>query len=114
MANYKIKCEAIEVRGKSGICPGSSKCRKGETYILTALTPEPTGMCGRAFAATHPMAFGMRWSDKMECERADYVNVTCPALKCPLRATSRLPYNPLGKTCNHPRGKPRGILQSFR
>jgi len=78
MANYKIKCEAIEVRSKSGICPGSAKCRKGETYILTARTPEPTGMCGRAFAAIHPMAFGMRWSEKMECEKTDYVNVTCP------------------------------------
>jgi hypothetical protein len=27
MANYKIKCEAIEVRSKSGICPGSAKCQ---------------------------------------------------------------------------------------
>jgi hypothetical protein len=28
-----------------------------------------------------------------------------------IRETSRLPYNPLGKACIHPRGKPRGILQ---
>jgi len=74
MANYKIKCEVIDVRGKSGICPGSAKYRKGETYVLTARTAEPTGMCGRAFAVIYPMAFAMRWSEKMECERADYVN----------------------------------------
>ena len=42
MANYKIKCEAIDVRSESGICPGSAKCRKGETYVLTARTPEPS------------------------------------------------------------------------
>jgi len=28
-----------------------------------------------------------------------------------IRETSRLPYNPLGMACIHPRGKPRGILQ---
>lgn len=30
-----------------------------------------------------------------------------------IRETSRLPYNPPCKACIHPRGKPRGILQSF-
>ena len=78
MANYKIKCEAIEVRGESGTCPGSAKCQQGETYILTARTPEPHGMCGRAFAALHPMAFAMRWSEKMEWEKAHHIDVTCP------------------------------------
>jgi hypothetical protein len=54
------------------------KWRKGETYVLTARTPEAIGMWGRAFAVMHPMAFAMRWSEKMEFEKADYVNVTCP------------------------------------
>jgi len=78
MANYKIKCEAIDVRSESEICPGSAKCRKGETYIVTSRTPEPGGMCGRAFASIHPMAFAMRWSEKMEWEKTDDVNVICP------------------------------------
>ena len=78
MANYKIKCEAIDIRGESAICPGSAKCKKGETYILTARTPETVGMCGRAFASIHPMAFAMRWSEKMEWEKSDHVNVICP------------------------------------
>ena len=51
MASFTIKCEAVKISTDSGICPGSAKCRTGETYILTARTPEPTGMCGRAFAA---------------------------------------------------------------
>lgn len=34
MANYKIKCEAVDVRSESGTFPGSAKCRKGDIYIL--------------------------------------------------------------------------------
>jgi len=60
MVNYEIECESIDVRSESGIYPGSAKCRKRETYVLTTRTPEPGGMCGRAFAAVHPMAFAMR------------------------------------------------------
>jgi len=77
MADYKIKCEAIDIRSESGTCPGSAKCRKGETYILTARTHETVGMCGRAFSSIHPMAFAMRWSEKMEWEKVDHVNVIC-------------------------------------
>jgi len=78
MADYTIKCKAVKISTESGICPGSAKCRMGETYILTARTPEPAGMCGRAFAAIHPMAFAMRWSEVMDWEKLDYVDVTCP------------------------------------
>ena len=78
MANYKIKCEAVDVRSESGTCSGSAKCKKGEIYILTARTPEPGGMCGRAFAAVHPTAFAMRWSEKMDWEKAEHVEVICP------------------------------------
>lgn len=78
MTNFKIKCVAVDVRSESGICPGSAKCQRDETYILTARTPEPTGMCGRAFAAVHPMAFAMRWTKDMAWEKTDHVDVTCP------------------------------------
>jgi len=77
MANYKINCIAIEVRTESGICPGSAQCQKNETWILTARTPEP-GMCGRAFAAIHPIAFAMRWTDQMMWEKTNHVDVICP------------------------------------
>lgn len=78
MANYRIKCVAIDVHTESGTCPGSARCQKDEAYTLTARTPEPMGMCGRAFASLHPMAFAMRWSDEMAWEKADHVDVTCP------------------------------------
>lgn len=37
----------------------------------------------------------------------------CPQGPMRIRETSRLPYNPPCKACIHPRGKPRGILQSI-
>jgi uncharacterized repeat protein (TIGR04076 family) len=78
MSNYKIKCVAVDVRTESGTCPGSAKCQRDETYMFTARTPEPTGMCGRAFATVHPMAFAMRWTENMAWEKTDYVDVICP------------------------------------
>jgi uncharacterized repeat protein (TIGR04076 family) len=78
MANFTIKCESAKISTESGICPGAAQCRAGETYLLTARTPEPTGMCGRAFASIHPMAFALRWSEKMDWEKRAYVDVTCP------------------------------------
>ena len=78
MAHFTIKCDAVNINAESGICPGSAQCRTGESYILTARTPQGAGMCGRAFAAIHPMAFAMRWSEKMDWEKDEYVDVTCP------------------------------------
>jgi uncharacterized repeat protein (TIGR04076 family) len=78
MPNYKIKCEVIDVRTETGVCSGSARSQKNETYILTARTPEPTGMCGRAFAAMYPAAFAMRWTENMAWEKTDHVDITCP------------------------------------
>ena len=78
MTNYNIKCVAVGVRTESGICPGSAKCQKDETYTFTARTPEPKGICARAFATIHPMAFAMRWTEEMPWEKADHVDVVCP------------------------------------
>ena len=41
MARHEIKCEAIEVRTESGICPGMAKTQQGEVCTLGARTPEP-------------------------------------------------------------------------
>jgi uncharacterized repeat protein (TIGR04076 family) len=78
MANFTIKCEAVKISTETGICPGSAKCLTGATCIFTARTQESTGMCGRAFAAIHSMAFAMRWSEKMDWGKFDYVDVSCP------------------------------------
>jgi uncharacterized repeat protein (TIGR04076 family) len=77
-ANYKIKCEAIKVESDTGCCPGSAKCRVGETYTIGPRTPDPP-MCGRAFHTIHPMALAMRFSDTMLCEKPPgQVEVACP------------------------------------
>ena len=46
--------------------------------MLAARTPEPAGMCGRAFATMYPVAFAMRWTEAMLWEKTDYVDVVCP------------------------------------
>ncbi len=76
--SYKIKCVAVDVRTESGVCNGSARCRKGETYIITARTPEPAGIFGRAFVSIQSAAFAMRWTEKMAWEKADYIDITCP------------------------------------
>jgi uncharacterized repeat protein (TIGR04076 family) len=77
-ANYRIRAEVVKVATDTGYCPGSAKCRMGETFVIGPRTPEP-GMCGRSFHAIHPMAFAMRFNDKMYWEKPDGpVEVTCP------------------------------------
>jgi uncharacterized repeat protein (TIGR04076 family) len=78
MANYAVKCEAIEVRGENGVCIGPARCKKGEVYTLGARTPTPAGMCGMSFAAINPIVFAMRRNERMEFEKNDYVDLTCP------------------------------------
>lgn len=79
LANFNIRCEAIRVLSDTGICSGSAKCRAGETYVLGLRTPEPNGMCARAFHSVHPTAFAMRCTDRISLEQADgSVEVTCP------------------------------------
>ena len=78
MNPFEIKCEVTEVRTNGEVCPGSAKCRKGEIYMLGSRTPGQEGMCQRAFHSLHPMAFAMRWTEKMDWEKEDFVEVVCP------------------------------------
>jgi len=79
MSGYKIRCEAISVSTETHFCPGSAKCKQGEVYTMGARTPEPEGMCGRAFHAIHPIAFSMRFSDRLPFEKGEgHYDVVCP------------------------------------
>ncbi len=78
MAINAIKCEAIDVRTDSGICPGMAKTQKGEVYILGARTPESKGICSSALTAIHPWSLAMMLTDKMDWEMKDYFDVGCP------------------------------------
>ena len=39
MIDHTIRCEVLEVRTGSGVCPGLAKTRQGETYTFGARTP---------------------------------------------------------------------------
>ncbi len=79
MANYRIRCEAVEVNTDTGVCPGSARVKKGETYIIGPRISGDPGMCGRAFASLHPMALAMRFTEQFYWEKPDtQVKVTCP------------------------------------
>ena len=78
MINHTIKCEVVEVRTESGICPGMAKTRQGETYTFGARTPGVPGICVNGFNALQPMSLAMRLTDKMNWEKKDHFDVTCP------------------------------------
>jgi uncharacterized repeat protein (TIGR04076 family) len=79
MPGYEIRCEAIKVSTNTYICPGSAKCKQGEVFTMGARTPEPEGMCGRAFHAVHPIAFSMKFSDRLPFEKEEgHYDVVCP------------------------------------
>jgi uncharacterized repeat protein (TIGR04076 family) len=79
MPGYEIRCEAIKVSTETHICPGSAKCKQGEVFTMGARTPEPEGMCGRAFHAVHPIAFSMRFSNRLPFEKEEgHYDVVCP------------------------------------
>ena len=77
--DYRITCEAIEVDNEIGVCLGSAKCKVGEKYIIGSRTPEPIGMCGRAFQAILTISFAMRFTDNLVFEKeGGYYDVICP------------------------------------
>ncbi len=75
---YRIKCEAIDVKTDSGICPGIAKTEKGEQFILGARTPQPRGICTNSLPVLYPMSFAMRLTDKMDWEKEEYFDIVCP------------------------------------
>lgn len=74
----QIKCEAVAVNTETGICPGLAKTEKGETFIIGPRTPAANGICCQAFSAIAPMKLAMAYTEKMEWEKKDYFDITCP------------------------------------
>jgi uncharacterized repeat protein (TIGR04076 family) len=72
MANYKIKCEVVQ------IVANKFKCSTlGQTFVIGPRTPE--GMCARAYAAIYPASLAMRFSEDISWEQGrGYVDVMCP------------------------------------
>lgn len=78
MKNFKIRCEVIDVRTASGICPGEAGTQIGEQCVLGARTPESNSICINALSAIHPMSLAMRMTDNMYWEKQDYFDLVCP------------------------------------
>jgi uncharacterized repeat protein (TIGR04076 family) len=78
MTLNEIKCEAIHVNTDSKICPGIAKTEQGEVFIMGGRTPEPKGICCQAFSAIGPMKLTMMLTDKMDWEKKEYFDITCP------------------------------------
>ena len=73
-----VKVEVVKVNSESGICPGIAKTRLGEVFYVGARTPADTGICCQAFSSLASMKLTMMYTDKMEWEKNDYFDITCP------------------------------------
>ena len=72
MANYKIKCEVVDIKNNLYGCS-----QIGDTFIFRSRTPD--GMCAKAFATVYPIALAMRFSESIGWEdEHGMVDITCP------------------------------------
>jgi hypothetical protein len=73
-----IRCEAVSVKTETGVCPGVAQTEQGEVFVIGARTRESRGICCQAFAAMGPMRLVMACTERMEWEKNDYFDITCP------------------------------------
>jgi uncharacterized repeat protein (TIGR04076 family) len=78
MTLNQIRCEAINVRTDSKVCPGLAKTEQGEVFVIDARTPASRGICCQAFGAMSGMKLAMMFTDKMEWEKEEHFDITCP------------------------------------
>jgi uncharacterized repeat protein (TIGR04076 family) len=85
MKTHSIKCEAIDVHTKTGICPGIAKTQKGETFIINGRTPESPGICSNAFGALSNAVFVMMTNDNRPVGMNGHYDLVCPHGKVTFR-----------------------------
>ncbi len=96
MPDHEVVCEVFEMESGAECCPGSAKMRKGQSFALGAKTPEPDGVCARAFMSIYPVALARRFSDEIPWERGKgHFDVKCPD-GCVVFRLSRLKSTPKG------------------
>ena len=78
MSFRTIKCEAIDVKTETGVCPGIARTKKGEVHLIDGRTPCGEGMCSNAFSALSNPIFVMMCTDEMPGEKDGYVDRVCP------------------------------------
>jgi hypothetical protein len=74
----QIKCQVVKVNTDSGICPGLAKTQQDEEFVIGARTPASKGICCQAFSAIASMKLAMMYTEKMDWEKNDFFDVTCP------------------------------------
>jgi len=78
MTYNKIRCEVVDVKTESGVCPGVAKTARGEVFALGARTPEGRGICFQALGAISSMKLALALTDRMDWETQGHFDVTCP------------------------------------
>lgn len=77
MPSYKIRCEVFSIDGERITCPGATRMKTGNSFIIGIMTP--AAMCARSYASIFPVAMAMRHSEQTPWERGrGYIDVTCP------------------------------------
>jgi len=72
-----MRIEAYKIDTLDGVCPGIAKTTEGEVFISNGRTPE-NPICIQALNSILPMSHAMSLTDKMEWEKNDYFEITCP------------------------------------
>jgi hypothetical protein len=78
LSPHQIKCEALDVRTDSKICPGLAKTEQGEVYVLDARTPGLKGMCCQALTAMNSLRLVLSVTKAEDLKSSDYYDVVCP------------------------------------
>lgn len=79
MADYKIRCEIVDAGDGGAVCTGAGRMKKNDVYTIGLKTPEPAGICSKAFMAIYPVYMALRFTEEIPLEKGrGYVDVTCP------------------------------------
>ena len=82
-----VKCEVVSVSGEKH-CNGAAQMMKGKTFVVGLKTPEPNGLCAKAFAALYPVITAMQFSKEVTWEKGrGYCEIICPDGKAVFRLT---------------------------
>ncbi|MGA2642372.1 MAG: hypothetical protein ABSG21_15890, partial [Spirochaetia bacterium] len=73
----RIRCEAVDVRTDTLVCPGVAKTKRGEVYELDGRTPVPVGMCCMALSALNANRLAMAVTP-LGLDAKDSLDITCP------------------------------------
>jgi len=78
MIPSQIQCEALNVRTDTKICPGLAKTEQGESYLLSARTPGPNGICCQAMTAMNSLRMALSVIEQKDLGDSGYFDVVCP------------------------------------